>query len=260
MPVMNNETARHIALSGAYNIRDLGGYRTKSGLRTLPRRLLRADSPHRLSDTDIDRLLATGLRTVIDLRASHERDAAPNRLEGLEGVDCLHLPVFDALAPDHVSADAPRGGDPLIGFYVRTLDTRQPALREVFQAIAEAPPGAVLFHCTAGKDRTGLVAALALETAVVDEDEIVADYVRTKALIADLVAEFLELARANGTDLAAYRRVLDCRPDTMRAALAHLRQTYGSAPEYLAGIGLDRAQVDRVAARLLVPDRADGRG
>jgi protein-tyrosine phosphatase len=253
---MNDDT-RHIALTGAYNIRDLGGYRTHKGVLTQPRRLLRADSPHRLSDDDIDQLTGAGLRTVIDLRASHERADAPTRLDDIAGIDCLHLPLFDALAPANISADAPAPGtDPLLGFYTRTLATRQAALREVFQAIAEAPPGAVMFHCTAGKDRTGLVAALALSVADVDEAEIVADYARTKALIADLVAEFLDLARERGTDLVAYRRVLDCRPDTMRAVLAHLQSRYGSAREYLTGIGLDRDGIDRLAARLLIPDRA----
>ena len=250
-----NDESRHIALSGAYNIRDLGGYRTGAGALTQPRRLLRADSPHRLSTEDIDRLTGAGLRTVIDLRARHEVADAPTRLVDIDGVDCLHLPLFDALAPASIGADAPRpGADPLLGFYVRTLATRQAALREVFQAIAAAPPGAVMFHCTAGKDRTGLVAALALSVADVDEAEIVEDYARTKVLIADLVAEFLDLARERGTDLAAYRRVLDCRPDTMRAVLDHLRDSYGSAGEYLTGIGIDRDGIDRLSARLLAPE------
>lgn len=254
-----NDASRHIALSGAYNIRDLGGYRTRSGVYTQPRRLLRADSPHRLSDDDIDRLTGAGLRTVIDLRAGHERAEAPTRLGDIDGVECLNLPLFDALAPAQIGADAPEAAsDPLLGFYVRTLATRQAALREVFAAIAGAPPGAVMFHCTAGKDRTGLVAALALSVADVNEAEIVADYAASKVLIADLVAEFLDLARERGSDLAAYRRVLDCRPDTMRAVLAHLRARYGSAAQYLAGIGLGREAIDRLAARLLAPDRPTG--
>lgn len=249
---MTDDTARHIALSGAYNIRDLGGYRTSAGGLTRARRVLRADSPHRLTDADIDTLLKTGLATVIDLRAPHEVAGAPTRLAGLAEVETLHIPLFDALAPEtvHSHAEMP-GDDPLLPFYASTLAHRQSALREVLQAIAEAQPGAVMFHCTAGKDRTGLVSALTLGAAGVTEAEIVADYARSKALIADLVAEFLELARRNGTDLDAYKRVLACRPETMRSVLAHLQGRYGSVPDYLAEIGLSPAQRRRLAARLL---------
>ena len=249
---MTDDAVRHIALSGAYNIRDLGGYRTGAGAVTRVRRVLRADSPHRLTDDDIDTLLETGLATVIDLRAPHEVADAPTRLAGLDGVDALHLPLFDALAPDTVHAHAERPeGDPLLPFYAGTLASRQAALREVLQAIAEARSGAVMFHCTAGKDRTGLVSALTLGAAGVTEAEIVADYARSKALIADLVAEFLDLARRNGTDLDAYRRVLACRPETMRAALAHLREHYGGVGAYLDTIGLTPEQQRRLSDRLL---------
>jgi len=241
-----------LALSGAYNVRDLGGYRTRAGDLTQRRRLLRADSPHRLTSGDLDLLLDTGLRTVIDLRAPHELAGAPNPLGAVSSLDYLHLPLFDALAPANVHEGA-TGPDPLPHFYARTLSTRAEALREVMQAITEAPPGAVMFHCTAGKDRTGLIAALLLGNADVREADIVADYASTERHIAPLVAEFLERARAaGGTDIEAYGRALRSRPETMQRVLADIARTYGSVPDYLAGIGLDSTQLARLAARLVV--------
>ncbi len=251
-PIADDEDdGRHLALSGAYNVRDLGGYRTRAGGLTQRRRLLRADSPQRLTPDDLDLLLGTGLRTVIDLRAPHELANAPNPLGAVAALDYLHLPLFDALAPANVHEGA-TGLDPLPHFYARTLSTRAEALREVMQAITEAPPGAVMFHCTAGKDRTGVIAALLLGNADVREEDIVADYASTERHIAPLVAEFLERARAaGGTDVEAYGRALRSRPETMRRVLADIAQSYGSVPDYLAGIGLGSTERARLAARLL---------
>lgn len=248
-----DDAARHIALSGAYNIRDLGGYRRAGGGFTMTHRALRADSPHRLTAGDVDTLLETGLRTVIDLRAPHEVSAQPNPLGALEGIGYLHLPLFDALAPAHLQGDG--GDDPLPAFYAQTLATRRPQIRDVLSAIAGAPRGAVLFHCTAGKDRTGLIAALVLGNAGVTEDDIVADYARTGPLISPLVAEFLNLAeRRGGQDLDAYRRVLTARPETMRRVLAQIAGDHGSVPAYLAEIGLDAAERRRLSDRIVTPD------
>jgi len=109
----------------------------------------------------------------------------------------------------------------------------------------------VLFHCTAGKDRTGLISALLLGLVDVEEDEIVSDYAQTKPLIADLVLEFLELARQNGTDLDSYRPLLECQPETMRKVVYHIRDQYKSVPDFLNEIGLAPDLKSLLAARLL---------
>jgi len=246
------DNRRHLPLSGAYNFRDLGGYRTRSGALTKWRRILRADSPHRLSKQDIARLLDEGLGTVVDLRSANEVAAAPNPFLTHGQVTYLNVSLFDHLAP----ADMRRGSsgptnDPLLDFYVSTLAKRQPAIRDVLGAIARAQEGTVLFHCTAGKDRTGLISALLLGLVDVEEDEIVSDYAQTKPLIADLVLEFLELARQNGTDLDSYRPLLECQPETMRKVVYHIRDQYKSVPDFLNEIGLAPDLKSLLAARLL---------
>lgn len=248
-----DDQGRLIALEGAFNIRDLGGYRLQKGAGfTQARRVLRADSPHRLTDEDLEILLQTGLRRVIDLRARHELRSQPNPLEGIDGIDYLHLPLFDALAP----ADLQGGQDdphPLIRFYDQTLTQRSAQIRAVLEAIATAPEGAVLFHCTAGKDRTGLIAALVLGHAGVEDADIVADYARTAPLISPLVAEFLDLAARRGEqDLDAYRRVLTARPETMQQVLTLVAQRYGSPTGYLTQIGLGADMQAQLAARLVL--------
>ena len=239
-----------IELDGAYNIRDLGGYRTRSGARTRFRRVLRADATHRLTRADVDTLLGRELRTVIDLRAPHEVRQSPSLFAGLDGLDYRSLPLFDALSPEHIEArDASR--DPLLPFYFGTLESRGARIAEVLQAIAEARPGAVMFNCTAGKDRTGLISALLLGNADVVPEEIVEDYALTEPLISGLVDEFMTKARASGRDLDAYRRVLRARPETMMAVLDEIAGRYGSVSAYLEGIGLRRPVLDGLSRRLL---------
>jgi protein-tyrosine phosphatase len=242
-----------IRLSGAYNIRDLGGYRTNSGARTRFRRIFRADSPHRLTSPDIETLLKTGLRTVIDLRATHELDASPNQLADLDELEYVHLPLYDALSPDHVHADSD-DPDPLPAFYARTLDSRRARIAEILKAISVAPPGVVMFHCTAGKDRTGLISALLLGNANVRREDVVADYTRTEPLISGLVEEFMELARSSGQDLSAYRRILRARAETMNTVLDEIAVNYSSIQSYLSEIGVGDNVLKILADRLLAPD------
>ncbi len=243
---------RHYPLTGAYNFRDLGGYQTQAGHQTKWRRLLRADSPHRLTEQAIASLLKLGLTTVIDLRSQNELAQAANPFEEHRLISYHNISLFDHLDPKAMrKAHASDSADPLLEFYTSTLAKRQPAIRAVLTAIASAAPGAVMFHCTAGKDRTGLISALLLGMANVGSDEIISDYAQTKPLIVGLVKEFLALAEKTGTDIESYRPLLECNPATMRAALAHIQRRYRSINGYLEEIGLEQEYRQRLADRLL---------
>jgi protein-tyrosine phosphatase len=249
---MSERIDRHLPLSGAYNFRDLGGYRTRSGEMTRWRRILRADSPHRLSKQDISDLLNQGLSTVIDLRSANEIANAPNPFLDHAQITYQNVSLFDHLAPaDMRQGETSNTKDPLLDFYISTLANRQTAIRDILHAIACAQDGTVMFHCTAGKDRTGLISALLLGQANVEEDEIVSDYVQTKPLIVDLVQEFLTLARNNGTDLSTYRPLLECNAKTMRNVVKHIRDRYVSVPKFLTSIGLEADSIMRLSRRLL---------
>lgn len=252
MELTSTENRRHVALTGAYNFRDLGGYHTRAGSMTKWHRFLRADSPHRLSEQDVEKLLDVGLRTVIDMRSVNEVAGAPNPFAAHTHVTYHNIELFDHLSPDTMQSHRARPlDDPLFDFYVTTLATRQAAIRDVLGAIATAPRGTVMFHCTAGKDRTGLISALLLGLADVEEEDIVSDYVQTGPLIRDLVREFLEIARTNGTDLDRYRRLLACEPDTMRQVVTHIHACYQSVPGFVARIGLDPELRELLTLRLL---------
>jgi protein-tyrosine phosphatase len=242
-------STRHIAVPGTYNVRDLGGYATPDG-HTRWRQVLRADGLHRMRDDGVAQLHALGVRTVIDLRRDHELEAQPNPLRAHPEIRYVHVSLFDRL--DVVDAVAPAGGEAnvLLGLYRQALAERGAAIRTILTTIADAD-GPVLFHCTAGKDRTGVIAALLLALAGVDRADIVADYALTKAQIAPLLDSILAHAAARGEDMALYAALLRCEPETMHALLDTLEATHGGILAYLAGIGLDDATVARLRARLL---------
>lgn len=236
---------RHLPIKGTYNVRDLGGYATATG-QTQWRRILRADALHRLDAEGIETMLASGITTVIDLRHADELTHQPNPFAGLAGVAYHNVSLLDGLAPSLMSE-----GDLLLELYKLALTQRQPALAQVLRIIADAPPGAVLFHCTAGKDRTGIVAALLLGLAGVEAGIIVEDYALTAALIAPIIADITAGAVARGADPVSFQRLLAAEPATMVATLAFIEAEYGSVPAYLASIGLDDATVERLRSRLL---------
>ena len=241
---------RRLPIEGAHNLRDLGGYRTRGGDLTPWRRFLRADSPHRMTQAGIERLEAEGLTTVVDLRTASELAAMPNPFATRPGVTYLHQPVFEDLAPLNLANLDFESRDPLFDFYTSALDERHEALREILTLIAGVPAGAVMFHCTVGKDRTGIVAALLLGLAEVAPEDIIADYAMTEPLIGGLVAEFLQIARDRGEDPLLHARLLTAPAATMRAALGHIETGYGSVAGYLEHIGVPRGDRSALLDRL----------
>lgn len=238
--------SRQLPVRGAFNLRDLGGYATRQGGETLRDRAWRSDGLSRLSHEDMDLMLARGLRRVIDLRAPDEVAAHPGKFSGVDGVEVINLPVFDSLAPDSLA----QSDDPLPHFYRQMLTARGSALREVFHALADAPGGPVLFHCTAGKDRTGLVAALWLALAGVSREDVIADYALTAELIPGLIARFHDNLRARGIDPALVAPMFACKPAYMADLLDFIDQTWGGAADCLRAQGVSTAELSALTARL----------
>lgn len=243
---MLNDYARHLPLPDTHNVRDLGGYARSGGGMTQWRRLLRADSLAYLTPAGQDRLLSEGLALVIDLRGPHELLAQPNPFTADDRVAYRNIALFDAMAPIAM-ADTPFD---MAVRYRNALDRCGDRMAQVLRAIAEAPPGVVLFHCTAGKDRTGIVAALLLLLAEVSEDDIVADYALTATLAAPMLERLRVAGRGRDVDPAHLDLVLASDPSTMQAMLSHLRSGHGGIAGYCRAIGLGSGETERLVARL----------
>jgi protein-tyrosine phosphatase len=249
--------ARRLPLAGAYNLRDVGGYPAADGGQTRWRTLFRADSLHRLTVEEQEALLEYGVRTVIDLRRPDETASAPNVFAASPRVRYLHLSITDS-APD------PNGPSiALDELYRRILDDRQAQLGAVLTALSEEGAFPAVVHCTAGKDRTGLIVALLLGIAGVPPEQIVEDYALSAVYLAETFwAEVSARLTAAGIPLERYRQLLASAPETMVATLAYLDERYGGAVGYAAHLGLvDRqlATLPRVGRTSIVPIEAVAR-
>jgi protein-tyrosine phosphatase len=237
---------RHIPLERTFNTRDCGGYPAADGMFTRWRTLLRTDCPLTLTNASLASLRAIGVKTAIDLRNRQEirDDATRHALDRAPGIRYLNLPLIPRFSPEMMPRD-------LAEAYLMYLRDLQPQIRAVMSALAgsEAP---TLVNCQAGKDRTGMIIALALGAVGVPLETLVADYALTEIYVRDLIPELIAEAIADGYDSERYRRMLETPPEAMRQALTWAIQRYGSIPEYLTAIGVTQAELDALRALLLV--------
>jgi protein-tyrosine phosphatase len=253
---------RILPLKTGVNFRDLGGYPTSDGHFTRWGRLFRAGSFSRLSDADRDYLGALSLKLVCDLRSDQETEQNPDVMPA-PGVEYWHHPLFthkesqDGVRRFLLSLNnAERIKNALLESYtLDMIDRKGPLFGEILRRMADSAHLPMAFHCTAGKDRTGVTAALLLAVLGVPEDIIVADY-----SISNLYnATFRHALKDNSRGLRILRLTQDdlmplllAHPDTMRGTLRHVREQYGSYESYLdAQAGVDAATVARLRGLLL---------
>lgn len=195
-------------------------------------------------------MVAYGVGTVIDLRTDSERAAGfPDSrfswsgydVSRAPGVTYLHHPLVDFVKPK--DNEAPPG----VGRYIRIVDERQASFAAVFNAIAEAD-GGILFHCHAGKDRTGLVAAMLLELAGVQREHIAADYGETDVQLAAQYEKWLNDATPEQRE--EMRRDLCCPADRILGVLEHIDVKWGGVAGYLEAAGVSAINLERLASRL----------
>jgi protein-tyrosine phosphatase len=240
---------RLIALEGAVNFRDLGGYDTVDGQRTRWRVLFRADGLGELTEPDLAVLRQLGIRTVIDLRSGYEVEMSRFNVEA-HPVAFHHFPFVDEL-PDPTAFERKPG---LLGAqYKEMLDDAGPQIISALEVLAGPEARPAVFHCTAGKDRTGLLAALLLSLLGVPEETVVADYALSGEAMARLRAKLI-LKYPDGRDVIEDSdEVFSADPNLMVGLLAHLRARYGSAEAYAAKIGVPENVVERLREALLAP-------
>jgi protein tyrosine/serine phosphatase len=245
---------RVLAWDGCVNVRDLGGLPTAEGSLTRHGAIVRSDSVRRLSDAGWEALVAHGVRRVVDLRWAEELADDPPRVLPLEVVHVSLLGRFDEAYGAELEARLARVSDPaqrIRRAYVEFLERFRPNFAHAVAAVADAPAGGVLIHCSAGKDRTGLVAALLLEIAGVPDDAIADDYAASEPALETLNERWIDAAR-DETERERRRVVsLDGVPcEAMLGVLADLRERFGGPERFLLGAGLPERQLARVRGRL----------
>lgn len=238
---------RHLIWPDLLNARDLGGLRSNAGEQTKWRRVVRADNLNKLVPAGLEALVAYGIRTIIDLRDPRELKQFPNPLAAAPpmGLAFVNTPLI---------SDAEWGAikDPAVMSkgYVLTAELSHANVVMAIAALSDAPPGGVVIHCHAGKERTGIVAALLLSLAGVSDTDVADDWVASDAYLQPLYEEWL----ANESDPAIRAKRSEgfvTRPEYILDVLTHVRRVHGSVSEYLMAGGLGRDQVDRARRRLL---------
>ncbi|MGV9525749.1 tyrosine-protein phosphatase [Streptomyces cellulosae] len=238
---------RHVEFERLHNFRDLGGYRASDG-RTVPwQALYRSDSLGKLQGADWERFLGLGIRTVIDLRYPWEIEAKgrvpePERFHYVN-LSIEHRPYDQAeidpeLDPWRYLADR----------FAEVTEDGAEEIRQVLEQIAHAP-GPVLFHCTSGKDRTGLIGALVLTLLGVDRETVLTDFALTELATERLIADWKAANPGRELRWPGYGRAPAA---VMGFVLADLEAKYGSVDGYLEDrVKLSDDTVGALRARLL---------
>jgi protein tyrosine/serine phosphatase len=240
-----------------WNVRDLGGLPLESGGTTAPGVLLRSANLQGLTADDIERLLELRVRVVVDLRTGEEL-----RLEGdgplvRDGrIELRHRSLYPEKGKlTDVMISRADGELPAVRYYLRYLRDRPDSIVGALSDIAAAD-GAVLVHCAAGKDRTGLVAAVVLSALGVEDETVAADYALTSGILPTLIERNRTRAVARGRPAEVHfddydDAVLTAEAVTMLSVLRRLRAEHSSVEGYLRAHGLSDEAVGSLRAGLL---------
>lgn len=252
LPDVGADPRRLIRLDAVHNFRDMGGYPTTTGRTTKWRTLFRADGLYRLAGSDLEVVAALGLRTVIDLRTPAELDERGRFPVDDHPVDFHHVSIIERTwNPEDIAADDD-AADFLEAAYLRMLEDGLTKFPRAIKSLCGHDALPAVFHCAAGKDRTGMMAMLVLGALEVADEYIVADY----SLTQEGMARFQEWALRNFPE--AYQRMSSMPayfsasvPEAMMRMIGHVRRDHGSITNYVLELGVTQGEIDHLREHLL---------
>lgn len=252
-------TNRVPELEGALNFRDLGGYAAAEGRTVRWNIVYRSGTTHALTGADVARLGARGIRYAYDLRSNNERRTHPNRLRDIANLDYRyrdhdHLPgdIRRLLKSPDVRAE--HAHQVMIEVYQKLPSEFEDAFRALFLLLTNGNLPLV-FNCTAGKDRTGVAAALLLTALGVARETVLEDYLLTSQFFdrsCELILNEGGAELFTAVDRTIWEPLMRVHPEYLTAMFDHLDVTYGSVDHYLRDqLSIDAARIDRLRAHLL---------
>jgi protein-tyrosine phosphatase len=247
-----DHTARFVNLEASHNFRDLGGYPIHDGRKTKWGEVFRADALFNLTAIDLATITELGITTVIDLRSADELETRGRFPSDRHDAVVHHYPVIDVPWSDDDVPDFQDPVDFLLWAYPEMFDKGGHQLAAAVNTIANSP-GPAVFHCAAGKDRTGLVALLILGSLGVDDEVIIADFAHS-----DVGLERLRIwAEANESNLsarlgAAPAAFMKADGRAMRIVIDQVVAEHGSIREFAQKLGVTERSLSLLEERLLV--------
>lgn len=231
-------------IAGVENMRDIGGYPTKDGRAIAMKRFIRSTSLAGIDDAGEDELRKIGVDCVIDLRSNAERRAAPDVIEQRDYIHFVHVPMLDYISSNFASGDFSNFPSSMTEMYIGLLERGKDDFKSVFDMFADVRFRHYLFHCTAGKDRTGVTAMLLLGLAGVCDEHIVKDYAFT--------GQFLNSVIVKNPPEGLPKYLFESNPETMRGTLDYLHSKYGGAAQYLEHIGVTGDKREQILEKLFL--------
>lgn len=231
-----------LPLKNTYNVRDLGGYSCFDGKITNSNTFLRGDSPSRMDSSDIDFLLEYGLTNVVDLRSEREIMNHPNPLAVIKDVSYTNIRLMTGDVADVSQMETVDPKRFIPEFYLGLLKNSQSSIYDIFSLFGEQK-GCTLFHCAAGKDRTGVVAMLLLSLAGVSRSDIVANYQVTYTYIK-------QSAHARQAAELYPPETMYSLPEYIEEAMDYVSEDFGSAETYLSSLGISNKIIEAIRGRL----------
>jgi protein-tyrosine phosphatase len=267
LPPGQREPHRLLNFEGIHNLRDLGGYATTDGRRVKWGKLYRSANFAEATPADLAALSQLGLAAVIDLRSSAEKEEEPNRLPDPLPFELIEIPILDegnrALVGEvmeRVESNDFEGFEP--GLKMQQANRQfasvfTPQFRQLLDTVVAADGAPVLWHCTAGKDRTGFAAAVLLRILGVPRETIMQDYMASQQPALDSRrSQLLMLRLFKGEETAAKIEVMmGVDPAWLEAGFDEIDATWGSFDAYVRdGLQLDGADIEALRANLLQRD------
>jgi protein-tyrosine phosphatase len=238
---------RHIALEDPLNFRDLGGYATAGGRHVRWRTLFRADGLTRLTPGDLDVMRTLRIATVLDLRSTTELEVGRFPVDD-HPVAFFHLPIVEeTMDPRKYQLRPGKLGER----YEELARFGAPQIATALGIIADPASHPLVFHCTVGKDRTGILAAVTLALLGVPDETIIADYVLSGPPITALRERWAARNPEVSRQLDDYPETFSAAPTNISWLFARLREEHGSIEGYAESTGVAPGVIDRLRDTLL---------
>ena len=245
---------RRLMTKGLYNARDLGGFPTKEGKVTRFGVFVRSEAPVDLPDGDIEYLKNYGVTTSMDFRSTMESKARPSDLKPL--MPYYHKPLFNEAAMAGSAPTPPKMTDWGTQYISMAEEAREWA-KDVLNIAAENP-GALLYHCTTGKDRTGLMTCYLLSIAGVQRPDIAADYCVSQLFLEPVYEKMrsgmLKMGPPPEGEKGGHKmdeKFFETPASAMLTLIDYLTETYGGVVEYLTHIGISQETMDAIRAKFV---------
>ena len=238
--IEDEDQGRKIALDGAANFRDIGGYPTNRHNRVKWRQIFRSGHLALLTKNDHQILNELSIQTICDFRSTEEITRQPNRLPGNTPLQYLHLPIVNkTIEPTEAVSRIMKGDtswftpDFMVRAYIDKIDSFPDTWHHVFKRLKQQSSRPFLFHCTAGKDRTGVCAALILLSLGVSEKWVIHDHALSNLYNAEQTRNIQDKLRKMGVDPEKLVDYLTAPKTAIVAVIEHINKKYGSARDYL---------------------------